>query len=146
MEHLRQTKIIATLGPASDTREAVKELIDAGTDIFRINMSHAKHDWAKRVEGYIREAAVVSGRTIAVLADLQGPAIRTGPVDTPFQLQNGQSFKFTTDDSEPGLDSVGVNYPGLADDVSPGDTILIDNGLIRMKVICLLYTSPSPRD
>lgn len=135
MEHLRQTKIIATLGPASDTREAVKELIDAGTDIFRINMSHAKHDWAKRVEGYIREAAVVSGKTIAVLADLQGPAIRTGTVSEPFQLQEGQPFTFTTDDSEPSSDSVSVNYPGLADDVSPGDTILIDNGLIRMKVI-----------
>jgi len=133
MPRPRQTKILATLGPATDSLEAVTALIDAGVDIFRLNMSHARHDWAARVAGLIRQAA--DGRPIAVLADLQGPAIRTGSVETPFQLQPGQPFTFTTDDSEPGPHSVGVNYPGLADDISPGDTILIDNGLIRMKVL-----------
>ena len=133
MTRPRQTKIIATLGPATDTPEIISALIDAGADIFRLNMSHARHDWACRVAGHIREAA--GQKPIAILADLQGPAIRTGAVDEPFQLEKGQQFTFTTDGREPGSRSVGVNYPDLADDVSPGDTILIDNGLIRMKVL-----------
>lgn len=133
MPRPRQTKIISTLGPATDKPGDIAALIEAGADIFRLNMSHARHDWAKRVAGHIREAD--SPRPIAILADLQGPAIRTGAVDEPFQLEAGQTFTFKTDNSSPGPQSVGVNYPGLADDVSPGDTILIDNGLIRMKVL-----------
>ena len=130
MNRPRQTKIIATLGPATDAPETIRALIDAGADIFRLNMSHARHDWARRVAGHIREVA--GQKPIAILADLQGPAIRTDAVDEPFQLEQGQQFTFTTDSREPGPRSVGVNYPGLADDVSTGDTILIDLSLIHI--------------
>ena len=133
MTRPRQTKIIATLGPATDTPEAISGLIDAGADIFRLNMSHASHEWATRVTAHIRQVA--GQKPIAILADLQGPAIRTHAIEEPFQLEKGQPFTFTTDDREPGPQSVSVNYPGMARDLSPGDTVLIDNGLIRMKVI-----------
>ncbi|MBR90923.1 MAG: pyruvate kinase [Verrucomicrobiales bacterium] len=133
MEWPRQTKIIAPLGPATATSEAISSLIEAGANIFRLNMSHARHDWAATVVGHIRQSA--AGRPIAILADLQGPAIRTGTVEPSFQLEAGQSFVFYTDERPPGPQSVSVNYPGLANDLNPGDTILIDNGLIRMKVL-----------
>ena len=133
MTRPRQTKIIATLGPATDTPESIAELIDAGADIFRLNMSHARHDWAARVTDHIRQAA--DQKPIAILADLQGPAIRTHAVEKPFHLEKGQPFTFNTDNRESGPNSVSVNYPGMASDLAPGDIVLIDNGLIRMKVI-----------
>ena len=132
MERSRQTKIIATLGPATASPEAVAALLDAGVDLFRLNLSHATHDWAIQIVGRVRAAA--GSRHVALLADLQGPAVRTESVDKPFQLEKGQQFTFTTTGHPPTAKSVGVNYSGLAEDLSPGDTLLIDNGLIRMRV------------
>ena len=74
---MRKTKIISTLGPASDSEEVIMHLIQAGTNVFRLNMSHAKHDWVIEIIPKIRAAADQAGRIVGILMDLQGPAIRT---------------------------------------------------------------------
>ena len=102
---------------------------------FRLNMSHARHDWAKTTTTHIREAAAQRGRVPAVLMDLQGPAIRTGDLPEPVELKQGDRFDFTVDPAVQGARVVGVNYPNFLNDIEVGATILIDNGLIRMKVL-----------
>ena len=131
----RQTRILATLGPATDSVEAIGKLLDAGANIFRLNMSHARHDWAKTTTAHIREAAAQRGRVPAVLMDLQGPAIRTGDLPEPLELKQGDRFDFTVDATVKGDRVVGVNYPDFLNDIEVGAIILIDNGLIRMKVL-----------
>ena len=131
----RQTRILATLGPATDSVEAIGKLLDAGANIFRLNMSHARHDWAKTTTAHIREAAAQRGRVPAVLMDLQGPAIRTGDLPEPLELKQGDRFDFTVDATVKGDRVVGVNYPNFLNDIEVGAIILIDNGLIRMKVL-----------
>ena len=91
----RKTKIIATLGPATDSPEIIGKLIDAGMDIARLNMSHARHDWVRRVFADIRAAAQARGRTVGILMDTQGPAIRTGDLPVPLDLKPGQKFVLT---------------------------------------------------
>ena len=131
----RQTRILATLGPATDSVEGIGKLLDAGANIFRLNMSHARHDWAQTTTANIREAAAQRGVVPAILMDLQGPAIRTGDLPEPVELKQGDRFDFTVDTAVQGARVVGVNYPNFLDDIEVGATILIDNGLIRMKVL-----------
>src|ERR1700689_2363694 len=92
---VRRTKIISTLGPATDTAEMIGKLIEAGVNIFRLNMSHAPHDWVRRVVKEIRAAAATRTQFIGVMMDTQGPAIRTGDLGVPLDLQPGQKFTFT---------------------------------------------------
>src|SRR5215218_985162 len=92
---MRKTKIIATLGPATDSPEMINRLIDAGLNIFRLNMSHATHDWTRRVVKDIRAAAQARNRCIGILMDTQGPAIRTGAIPTALNLHPGARFTFT---------------------------------------------------
>src|ERR1041384_2913205 len=92
---VRKTKIIATLGPATESAEMIGRLIDAGVDLFRLNMSHAPHDWVRRVHGDIRAAAGARRRFIGIMMDTQGPAIRTGELKVPLDLQPGQKFTLT---------------------------------------------------
>src|SRR5882724_6731352 len=92
---LRKTKIISTLGPATESAEMIGRLIDAGVNIFRLNMSHATHDWARRVVKDIRSAAASRQSYIGIMMDTQGPAIRTGELPVPLDLQPGQKFTLT---------------------------------------------------
>ena len=92
---MRRTRIIATLGPATDSAEMIGKLIDAGVNIFRLNMSHAPHDWTRRVVKDIREGAAARQRFIGVMMDTQGPAIRTGELRVPLELEPGQKFTLT---------------------------------------------------
>lgn len=132
----RQTKIIATLGPATETREAIAGLLDAGVDLFRLNMSHAPHEWARRIVALVRALEAERGRPIGVMMDLQGPAIRTGDLAAPFMLVAGQTFAFTVRGKQSAHPQwAGVNYDDFINDINPGDHILIDNGLIHMKVL-----------
>jgi pyruvate kinase len=132
----RQTKIVATLGPATESPEAIARLMDAGVDIFRLNMSHATHDWVRQVVRDIRALSRERGRYVGILMDTQGPAIRTGDLPVPLDLTPGQRFTLTVrgERSEEEC-SVDVNYPGFVNDISVGDVVLIDNGVIRMKVL-----------
>ena len=84
---MRKTKIIATLGPATDSPEMLGKLIDAGMNVARLNMSHAPHDWVRRVVRDIRDAAAARSRSVGILMDTQGPAIRTGDLPVPLDLQ-----------------------------------------------------------
>jgi len=133
---IRRTKIIATLGPATDSAEMLGRLMDAGVNIFRLNMSHAPHDWVRRVYQDIRTTAIARRQFIGIMLDTQGPAIRTGDVGSPLDLQPGQKFTLTVR-GERDLEehSVDVNYANFVNDISVNDVVLIDNGTIQMKVL-----------
>ena len=133
---LRRTKIVSTLGPATDSAEMIGKLIDAGVNVFRLNMSHAPHDWIRRVVKDIRAASAARKNFVGIMMDTQGPAIRTGDIGVPLDLKPGQKFTLTVR-GEHDLEehSVDVNYENFVNDISVGDVVLIDNGTIEMKVL-----------
>lgn len=133
---LRRTKIISTLGPATDSADMIGRLVDAGVNVFRLNMSHAPHDWVRRVFADIRAAAAARKQFVGIMMDTQGPAIRTGDIGVPLNLQPGQKFTLTVrGDKDLEQHSVDVNYENFINDISVGDVVLIDNGAIEMKVL-----------
>jgi pyruvate kinase len=131
----RHTKIIATVGPATESRERLGQLIAAGVDVLRLNMAHGTGDWAAALIQRVREVSRELGRHVAVMMDVKGPEIRTGPTAEPIDLQAGQLFELYTVTASDGVPGVRVNYPGLPGDVKVGGTILLDSGLIRLAVI-----------
>ena len=134
---IRRTKIIATLGPATDTPEMLAAVIKAGADILRINLSHGTHkDQAARAV-QVREVARGLNKEVAILADLRGPKIRIERfVGGSVELQTGDIFTLDASaEPAPGTSSrVGVTYKGLAEDVSIGDLLLLDDGMLTMRV------------
>src|SRR5436189_3091777 len=133
---MRKTKIICTLGPATEKTEILRRLIQKGADVFRLNMSHATHDWVRQIVPRIRAIAKELGVVVGILMDTQGPAIRTGDLPSKLDLKPGDIFEFTVrGEKSEEVYSVGVNYDGLIDDISVGDTVLVDNGVIHMKVL-----------
>ncbi len=135
----RRTKIVATVGPASWDEPILHRLLQEGVDVIRLNFSHAKRDQSAEIIGNVRRLAADLGRNVAVLQDLQGPRIRTGEIATPpgfVTLTPGHELNLTTRPliaSSP--DEIGIDYPDLPLDVKPGDTLLIDDGLLELKVI-----------
>jgi len=133
---MRRTKIIATLGPATDSPEMLGRMIEGGMNIARLNMSHAPHDWVRRVVRDLRAAAAARGVSIGILMDTQGPAIRTGDLPAKLELKPGQKFTFTVrGERSEEHHSVDVNYENFINDISVGDIVLVDNGAIHMKVL-----------
>ena len=133
---LRRTKIVSTLGPATDSAEMIGQLIESGVNIFRLNMSHASHVWVRRVVKDIRAAAAARAQFIGIMMDTQGPAIRTGDIRSPLDLQPGQKFTLTVRGEQSEEEhSVDVNYEDFVNDISVDDVVLIDNGAIEMKVL-----------
>jgi pyruvate kinase len=133
---MRKTKIICTLGPASDSDVVIGDLILAGANIFRLNMSHARHDWVRDVVKRIRRIATGLQANCGILLDTQGPAIRTGDLSAKLNLKPGDIFEFTVRGAKSEEQfSVDVNYDGLVDDIHVGDVVLVDNGVIHMKVL-----------
>jgi pyruvate kinase len=134
---MRRTKIIATLGPSTDDPAVLRKLIEAGTDVVRINFSHGDWSEASRRIETVRQLAAEAGRYVAVLGDLQGPKIRIRRfVNPPVTLKAGQDFVL---DSAMGRDegteaSVGVAYEGLAADLNSGDALLLDDGKLTLDV------------
>ena len=136
----RHTKIIFTLGPATESEEMLEALIRGGVDVARLNMAHANHEWTRTVVRRIRDVSKRVGREIAVMMDIKGPEIRTGDVETPIELKAGQTFDFTVKpgaarENEEEVHSVDVNYEHLVGDISVGDIVLVDNGLMRFEVL-----------
>ncbi len=133
---MRKTKIICTLGPASESSEILRQLMAQGADVFRLNMSHAKDEWVRTMVPQIREIAAELHRPVAILLDTQGSAIRTGDIGRDLQLSPGDILEFTVRGakSEEAY-SVDVNYDGLVNDISAGDTVLVDNGVIQLLVL-----------
>ena len=116
------------------------KLITAGVDVFRLNMSHAPHDWTRAVTGRIREAARQVGRYCAIMMDTQGPAIRTGDLAMPLDLKPGDVLELTVKGAQSEEEkSVDVNYANLVNDIHDGDTVLLDNGVIKLKVLEKLH-------
>lgn len=137
MPMMRKTKILCTLGPATESAEAIASLITHGANIIRLNMSHASHDWVRMVYQRVREAAAGAGHEVSVLMDLTGPSIRTGDVPQPWQLVKGDKVELrTTDDAQPTQNySTTVNYAGLSKDLKAGDTINVDGGMIQLRTL-----------
>src|SRR6516165_425681 len=114
---MRKTKIICTLGPATEKTEVLRRLIQKGSDVFRLNMSHASHDWVRTIIPRIRTLAQKAGRAVALLLDMQGPAIRTGDLKTSLHLKPGDILEFTVRDAKSKERySVDVNYRSFAED------------------------------
>ena len=133
---MRKTKIICTLGPATEKTEVLRQLIQKGSDVFRINMSHATHEWVREIVPRIRMLGQETGRAVALLLDTQGPAIRTGDLKASLHLKPGDILEFTVGGAKSKERySVDVNYGGFVDDVTVGNTILVDNGLIKLLVL-----------
>ncbi len=136
----QKTKIIFTVGPATQDEETLERLILAGVDICRINMAHADHEWSREIIQRIRRVCDRVGRHIAILMDVKGPEIRTGDVPETFHLEKDEIFDFTFgkgpgSTGDDGIRRVDVNYPGFSQDIELGDTVLVDSGLIRLKVL-----------
>lgn len=133
---MRKTKIVCTLGPASDTPERIEALIRAGMDCARLNFSHGTHDDHARLAARVREAAERLGRPVALLQDLQGPKIRVGRFPGGrVRLEDGAEVTVTTREVEGAPDRIPADYPGLPGDVAPGEAILLDDGLLRLEVL-----------
>ena len=136
----QKTKIIFTIGPATQDEVTLERLIKTGVDICRINMAHADHAWSREIIQRVRKVCDKVGRHIAIMMDVKGPEIRTGDVPETFELEQDEIFEFTSAQgiggvTEEGIRRVDVNYPGFSKDINEGDTILVDSGLIRLQVL-----------
>ena len=131
----KRAKIICTIGPASNTEETITKLVKSGMDVARLNFSHGTHeDHLKNIE-LIRKVSEKLGKPIAILLDLQGPKIRIGHFgDGPVRVKHGEEFTITTEDVRGNHNKVSTSYKHLPNDVHPDDNILINDGLVRLKV------------
>ena len=133
---VRRAKIVCTLGPASSTSEQIRELVAAGMDVARLNLSHGAHADHEQVYLRVRQASDASGRAIAVLVDLQGPKIRLGTfANGPVQLEDGAEFTITTEDVPGDEREVSTTYDSLPKDVRPGDQLLLDDGKVSLRCV-----------
>jgi pyruvate kinase len=137
VKRTRRTKIVATLGPATDAPERIRDLIEAGVNVFRLNFSHGTSDMHRTNAERIRAIADELGTNVGILQDLQGPKIRVGRfADDKVTLAAGDTFALTCHDDSPGDASrVGVTYTGLCHDVKAGDALLLDDGRLALRVL-----------
>lgn len=141
MKQPNRTKIVATLGPVSTNPKMIRALIEAGTNVFRLNCSHAPHETLTSAVGMIREASKTLGKPVGILADLQGPKIRVGKLTGPVELKHGQRVVLTTKKGFVGEPATGnevqvipSGYAGLARDVKAGEAVLLDDGNLELRV------------
>ena len=133
---MRRAKIVCTMGPAVDSAEKVRELIDAGMNMARLNLSHGGYPEHQSRLDQVRQGAKEAGVPVAILVDLQGPKIRLARFKAgPHELSRGDIFTITTDEVEGTKDRVGTTYKGLPGDCKVGDRILIDDGKVTVEVI-----------
>ncbi|WKU44367.1 pyruvate kinase [Streptomyces sp. VNUA116] len=133
---MRRAKIVCTLGPATDSYEQIKALVDAGMDVARFNLSHGTYADHEARYQRVRKAAEEAGRSVGVLADLQGPKIRLGRFrEGPVLLERGDEFTITVEPVEGDRHTCGTTYDGLAGDVSRGERILVDDGRVTLEVV-----------
>jgi len=134
---MRRTKIVATLGPATDDPEVLQELIAAGVDVVRVNFSHGDADHHRERVKAVRDTAASLGRVVGILGDLQGPKIRIASFrDGPIELQDGAAFALDTalDEDAGDINAVGCTYQQLPSDLAPGNVLVLDDGLILLEV------------
>ncbi|WP_086827323.1 pyruvate kinase [Allokutzneria sp. NRRL B-24872] len=134
----RRAKIVCTLGPATATPEKLRDLVEAGMDVARLNFSHGSHADHKQVYDMVRQAADASGRAVGILADLQGPKIRLGRfANGPVVWEAGDRVRITVEDVPGTHDRVSTTYKGLANDAKPGDRMLVDDGNVGLTVVAV---------
>lgn len=134
---MRKTKIVATIGPASDNKETIARLVEAGLDVARLNLSHGDYEeHSKKIE-LIREVEDDTGKTIGIMLDTRGPEVRTGPLEDKKEifLYAGEEITLTTDDVIGNKERISVSYKELTKDVKTGSRILIDDGLLELQVL-----------
>ncbi len=131
---MNKTKIIATLGPATESEEKIVELIRAGMNVARINLSHGERDSLAESIERVKRARRIAGTYTAILLDTRGPEIRVGDLCEPLQLKAGEELIITADHAGCAANRISVNYPGLITDVRPGNRILLDDGKLELLV------------
>ncbi|QFT94861.1 Pyruvate kinase [Roseovarius sp. THAF9] len=135
MRRHRNVKIVATLGPASETYETIRALHEAGADVFRLNMSHGTQDDIRAKHEIIRRVEEEMDSPIAILADLQGPKLRVGPFENGSEeLEEGASFRLDLDEAKGTIDRVNLPHPEIFQALKPGARLLVNDGKIRLKV------------
>ena len=133
---MRRAKIVSTLGPATSDYQTVKEIIEAGVDVARLNLSHGDYSVHEANYENVRRASEEVGKPVAILVDLQGPKIRLARfADGPHDLAVGDIFTITTEDVPGSKEICGTTFKGLPNDVQPGDPLLIDDGRVRLRVL-----------
>jgi pyruvate kinase len=134
---MRRAKIVATLGPASQSPEMLGKLVEAGIDVARLNFSHGDHESHGKTIRHIREASKLLSKPVAIMQDLQGLKIRTGSLEdgTPVELKTGQNFVLTTQSVAGNSERVSTSYEALPQDLQPGDRLLLSDGLIELRVL-----------
>jgi pyruvate kinase len=133
----RKAKIIATLGPATSSHKAIRDLVEAGMDVARLNFSHGDHEEHANQIDLLRKVADETGKPLAILQDLRGPKLRTGKLGGPeeaFLLESGDRLALSTEPVPGTKERVHIDYPALTKDVKPGDRILIDDGAMEVQV------------
>jgi pyruvate kinase len=137
---LRKTKILATIGPASDKLETIKELIKEGVNLFRLNFSHGTYEYHKQVLENIREASSQLGVVVGIMQDISGPKVRIGQIDETFDLNSGDKIEFVSDEivgykKSPNSYVISINYPNILAKVKVDEYIYLCDGAIRAKVV-----------
>ena len=133
---MRRAKIVCTLGPATSTPTRIRELIVAGMDIARLNLSHGEYSAHEKVYRAVRQASDATGHAVGILVDLQGPKIRTGRfADGPVTLHVGDRFTITTDDILGDRHRVSTTFKGMPGDVRTGDLLLVDDGKVTLRAV-----------
>ncbi len=137
-KNYRHTKIVATIGPATESSSQLEALIEAGVDVMRLNMAHGSPDWVQDIVDRIRAASQKVNREVAVMMDVKGPEIRTGVIDAPIKLEAGGLIEFHTAkavEKRSDIPSVSVNYEGLPEDVHVGNEMIVDSGMMRLRIL-----------
>ena len=134
-KYLKKTKIVATLGPATDGEEMLRELMDKGVDVFRINFSHADYDIVEKNIELIHRLNEKYGYNTAILADLQGPKLRIGVMEEDVVLEPGDIFTFTNEKITGNREKAFMTYKKFPQDVKVGENILIDDGKLVLRVL-----------
>jgi pyruvate kinase len=136
MDHWTKTKIVATLGPASNTRPILSAMMDAGMDVARINSSHGSYDFHQQTINIIRELNHAKKSNVAILVDLQGPKLRIGNVENnEVVLKDGQEIVITTEECLGTAEKIYITYPEFPKDVAVGDSVKIDDGKLELRVL-----------
>ena len=134
MKRTRRVKVVATIGPASDSIKMIKALFYAGADVFRINMSHTSHEDMRELHGRIRAVEKDVDRPIGILCDLQGPKLRIGDMEKKTKIKKGQLFRFDLDETPGDKTRVHLPHKEIIESVSNGDRLILDDGKLLMTV------------
>jgi pyruvate kinase len=132
---MRKAKIVATIGPASQGLEVLTGLIDAGVNVCRMNMSHGDYDFHKNTISTIRKASSISGKTVAILMDLQGPKIRVDKLQAPIEIKSGEKYHIGLLEHKVGENFIPTTYKNLVKDAKIDDRVLFDDGLLEAVVV-----------